>query len=96
MQPGEIERENPARICNQIKLEWLQSTKQVSSSYEREIRSSIKEKFQTISELEALLLIKQGLLELTSSAAATTTTDSNAATKFSSSIHAHAVAWLRC
>jgi hypothetical protein len=93
MQPGEIERENPARICNQIKLEWLQSTKQVSSSYEREIRSPIKEKFQTISELEALLLIKQGLLELTSSA---TTTDSNAATKFSSSIHAHAVAWLRC
>jgi hypothetical protein len=64
MQTGEIERENPARICNQIKLEWLQSTKQVSSSYEREIRSPIKEKFQTISELEALLLIKQGLLEL--------------------------------
>jgi hypothetical protein len=76
-------------------LEWLQGTKQVSSSYEREIRSPIKEKFQTISELEALLLIKQGLLELTSSAAAAAAaaTDSNAATKFSSSsTHAHAVA----
>jgi hypothetical protein len=68
-------------LLSKTELEWLLGNKQLSSSYNRKIKSKIRKK---IENFELPLLLEKGLISLS-----TVTKFSNCATKFSNTQNHH-------
>jgi len=64
--------EIPPALLTHAEIDWLLGKKEVSKSYERKIRYSIKKKIGTLTELEIPLLMHRGFNVTTYSNAVTT------------------------
>ena len=71
-------------LLSKTELEWLLGNKQLSSSYNRKIKSQIRKKTENFENFELPLLLEKGLISLS-----TVTKFSNGATKFSNTQNHH-------
>jgi hypothetical protein len=71
-------------LLSKTELEWSLGNKQLSSSYNRKIKSQIRKKIENFENFELPLLLEKGLISLS-----TVTKFSNGATKFSNTQNQH-------